>query len=690
MNPLLPEIALDTKSLQNIDNALSLEWLVTNGLGGYASSTVLGVNTRKYHGLLVAAFNPPVNRHVLLNKLDEEIQIENKTYKLGINEFRDTFYPKPHGLLQEFALNPFPTFKYNARDVTLQKTIFMPTGKNAVITNYAIRNVGENEATVRIFPLVNFRHFYHTTHKNQLTWSFNQKPWEQGTVLQFNPQKHVLLLSANKGKYRADQGVWIENMYFRVDAARGEECFDDCLSTGHFELQINPKRQEQFSIVAVSDNTIEGAQNALTELRKIDSYLQELKRREDLLRTFQKRYADVNMEDWLKWLVLATDSFVVNRASTHSKSVIAGYHWFEDWGRDALISLSGLTLVTGRFDDSREILSTFKHYCNEGIVPNRFPDHESDKPQYNTADASLWFFNAVLQYVKYTGDFDFVENELWSTLQSIINYHVKGTLHNIHMDNDGLIVHDPQLTWMDATINNVPVTPRAGKAVEIQALWYNALKTMQQLAKRFNQKNFEEKYTQMAEKAGKSFVEKFWNPEKNCLFDVIADGQKDLSLRPNQIFAVSLDFSMLDQAKSEAVVEAVQTKLWCTHGLRTLSTDDARYVGKYAGDWTQRNQAYHNGTVWPWLLGPFVTAFLKTKRHETKWREFAFQKFLLPFFQKTIHQAGLGTVSEIFDGDEPHLPRGCIAQAWSVAEPLRAFIEDILLNRPPFEGKVDL
>jgi len=686
----LPKMCLDAKTLQNIGHALSLEWLVTNGLGGYASSTVLGVNTRKYHGLLVAALNPPANRHVLLSKLDEEIQIGNETYKLGINEFQDTFYPKPHNLLHEFSLNPLPRFKYQVREVVLQKTVHMPTGKNAVVVVYDVRNAGEKDAIVRIFPLVNFRHFYYTTDKNHLTWNLNQEPLDHATVLRFNPPTHVLYLSANKGKYQPNQGIWIEKMYFRVDNSRREDCFDDCFLPGNFELQINPGKREQFFIFAVAEETLEKARNLLAGLSKDDLYVQELKRREELLKAFQKRYADVDMESWLKWLVLATDSFVVSRVSTHRKTVVAGYHWFEDWGRDALISITGLALVTGRFNDAKKILSTFKQYCSEGIIPNRFPDREGSKPEYNTVDASLWYINAVLQYVKYTGDFDFIKKELWSTLQSIIDNYVKGTENNIRMDEDCLIIHGPQLTWMDATINNIPVTPRAGKAVEIQALWYNALKTIQQLAKHFNQKNLEEKSARLAEKTKKSFVEKFWNPEKNSLFDVVADGQEDASLRPNQILAVSLDFSMLDEEKSAAVVSVVQNNLWNEYSLRTLSADGSRYIGKYVGDWAQRNQAYHNGTAWPWLLGPFTTAFLKVKKHETKWREFAFQKFLNSFFKKAIFQAGLGTVSEIFDGDEPHLPRGCIAQAWSVAEPLRAFIEDILFRRPRFEGKFDL
>jgi len=407
-----------------------------------------------------------------------------------------------------------------------------------------------------------------------------------------------------------------------------------------------------------------------------------------LLASFHERYVDLEIKDWLKWLILATDSFLVNRESTRKKTVIAGYHWFEDWGRDSLISLPGLTLVTGRFEDAREILLTFKRYCHNGIIPNRFPDRAGDAPIYNTVDATLWFFNAILQYIKYTGDFDFVQEKLWDMLKSVIEDHIRGTVYGIHLEDDGLIAHGSQLTWMDATANDQFVTPRDGKAVEIQALWYNALKTMELLAKRLDQKEEQEKYSSLAEKAANSFTEKFWNSEKGFLFDVVRGEQDDSSLRPNQVIAAALDFSMLDRGRREVIIEKVWKKLWGTYGLKTISDDDSRYIGEYFGDWNRRGNAYHNGTVWAWLIGPFVTAFLKAKNHEEYWRNFAFKNFLQPFFREEIFKAGLGTVSEIFDGNQPHSPRGCIAQAWSVAEPLRALVEDVALKRPPYEREV--
>jgi len=377
---------------------------------------------------------------------------------------------------------------------------------------------------------------------------------------------------------------------------------------------------------------------------------------------------------------------VVSRASTKGKSVIAGYHWFEDWGRDTLISLPGLTLINGRFEDAKEILLTFAQNCDRGVIPNHFPERAGDKPAYNTVDASLWYVNAVWQYLKYTGDLGFVRDRLWETLQSIIDNYAEGTLNNIHMTDDYLIAHGSRLTWMDALIGSTAATPREGKAVEIQALWYNALRIMQHLAEKLNT-NLEDKYATMADGAKDNFLREFWNPAKQCLFDVIAEGQKDPALRPNQVLAASLNFPIVDEAKSFLILNAVQSKLWCVYGLRTLSPDEPNYAGRYRGDWAERNRAYHNGTVWPWLLGPFVTAFIKT-RPEPETRRIALEKFLVPFFKKTIFDAGLGTVSEVYDGDQPHSPNGCIAQAWSVAEPLRALVEDALFKRPPFEGHI--
>jgi len=689
----LPKIQKGRSTLSNFDKAIKMEWLVTNGLGGYASSTILGINTRKYHGLLVAAFNPPLDRWVVLTKLDEEIHIGKESYLTGLNEFRHGIQPEDCQFLTEFSLEPFPTYKYDVHDVEFQKTIFMPHEKNTTIVLYDIFNPREEMVSVRVLPLVNSRHFHVVTEKDSLNWKFFQKPFECEVTIQPSVPLSALILFSSDGKYFAGKREWVKEMYFRVDNSRGESYLDDNFQPGWFELDVSPMGRKRFYVLATAGKSEEEARHVFSSIpRGIEHinalYSQELKRRKSLLEKFQEQYADLEMEDWLKWLILATDSFVVKRESTKTKSVIAGYHWFEDWGRDSLISLPGLTLVLGRFEEAKEILLMFKRYCYKGIVPNRFPDRAGDKPVYNTVDATLWYFNAVLQYLKYTGDFDFVHEELWAVLQSMIEHHIQGTLYNIHMEEDGLIGHGPQLTWMDAIVNDQFVTPREGKAVEIQALWYNALKTMQLLAARFDQKTEAETYSAMAEKARKSFTKEFWNGQSGCLFDVINDSEQDSSLRPNQMIAVALDFPMLDRAKEEKVVETVWRKLWGTYGLKTLPDDDPRYIGKYLGGWAHRNSAYHNGIVWAWLLGPFTTAFLKVKGYETQWRNFAFKNFLQPLFHEEVFRAGLGTVSEIFDGDSPHESRGCIAQAWSVAEPLRAFVEDVMLKRPPYERQV--
>lgn len=689
----LPKIQLGPSVLSDFCRAIQMEWIVANGLGGYASSTVLGINTQKYHGLLVAAFNPPVDRRVLLSKLDEEVRIENEMYPTGANEFKYGIQPKGYVFLSNFLLDPFPTYRYAIQDFQLQKTIFMPYGKNATIIIYEVFNHHKNKVSIRISPVVNSRHFHAVTDKDKLNWNFKQKSFKQSVVIQPSILSSTLIILSTDGQYLVGRGEWVEEMFFRVDNSRGESCLDDGYQPGCFALNVAPQESKRVFVLVTAGRSENEAQKILSSIPKkpkdLDAmYNREVRRLKKLLARFKKQYINIKIEEWLKWLVLAADCFIVNRESTKAKSVIAGYHWFEDWGRDSLISLPGLTLVTGRFEDAKKLLLTFKHYCCKGILPNRFPDHSGDKPTYNTVDATLWYFNAVLQYLKYTGDFRFIQKEIWNTLKSIVEHHIQGTIYGIHIEDDGFITHGPQLTWMDAVVNQRPVTPREGKTVEVQALWYNTLKIMELLSTRFKQKKEAERYSTMAEKVKKSFEEVFWNPKRDYLFDVVYNEQKDPSLRPNQVIAVALDFTMLDKAKEEAVVETVWRKLWGDYGLKTLPEDDPRYIGRYLGDRVYRDKAYHSGTVWAWLLGPFTTAFLKVKGYEERWRAFAFKNFLQPLLKEEIIRAGLGTISEIFDGDPPHEPRGCISQAWSVAEPLRAYVEDVLLKRPPCEQKV--
>lgn len=686
----LPRIYVGPDSLSCFGKAISSEWIVTNGLGGYGSSTALNINTRKYHGLLVAALNPPVERHVLLTKVDEEAQINGTNYPFCSNEFRDVIYPDGYKRLVSFCLDPMPTFHYAVLGLHLEKKVFMPHLRNAVIIRYEVLNTLDDSVVININPLVNSRHFFETTDKNTRCLEFIRKPVSNGVLLEIRPDQNYLVLSSTDGHYSPSKGTWVERIYLRVDESRGENCIDDNYQPGSFSIDVTPKEGKDFCVVATGGTTEEEAVNLhstiVSDAKEICA--DELSRRDRLIREFYGRNAEAKEEDWLDCLILSADSFIVKRRSTSKKSAIAGYHWFEDWGRDSLISIPGLTLVTGRFRDAKEILLTFKEYCQNGLIPNRFPDRKGDEPVYDSVDATLWFFNAVLQYVKYTGDFDFVRRQLWKTLQDIVEQHIGGTRFGIHLDSDGLLSHGPRLTWIDASIEGKPITPREGKAVEVQALWYNALRLMELLASEFDEASDVQKYHLLAEKARRSFNEQFWQSDGSYLFDSINRNECDPSMRPNQIIAVSLDFSMLDEFKSGRVVEAVWKNLWGTYGLKSLSDDDPRYIGKYIGGFSHRDAAYHNGTVWAWLLGPFVTAFLKIKNHDEYWRRFAFENFLQPLFLEETYRAGLGTLSEIFEGDAPHLARGCISQAWSVAEPLRAFVEDVLLKRPSYERKV--
>jgi predicted glycogen debranching enzyme len=687
----LPSIALNREKLSRFEEAIKQEWIITNGLGGYASSTVLGINTRKYHGVLVAAFHPPGDRRVCLAKMDEEISVGNNIYPLYANEFENGIFPKGHLFLKEFSVSPFPKYVYAVHDVEIQKIIFMPHERNAVLTFYKGLNKSVLDVKIRVFPLINSRHMHSVTDRWKTFGTITQKQEDKEVEICFSNPKSVLRMKTTSGHYHAAE-KWIEKIFYREEAMRGETCSEDCFQPGYVEVEVKAGANESFAIIFVaSENeadarrSLYGAPSSVYDVETL--YEKEIRCRENFLTKFYEEHATIHEKDWLSWILLATDMFIVKGESDLDKAVIAGYHWFETWGRDTFISLPGLMLVTGRFEDARKTFLTFLKHCKDGLIPNFLPEN-SREPAYNTVDATLWFVNAILQYLKYTNDFKFVQEHLWDALKLIMENHVKGTLFGIHLDADGLLSHNPQLTWMDTVVDGQPVTPRGGKAVEVQALWYNTLRIMEILAKKFKEKSEAEKYAQIAEKAKESFVEKFWNAKKNYLFDFIGENGKDVSLRPNQIIAVALDFTMLDKTKSERIVDVVQRELLTPYGLRTLSRNDPEYVGVYAGDRKSRDKAYHNGTVWPWLLGPFTKAYLKTKGYADYRREYALKNFLLPLFTEQIFRAGLGTISEIFDGDPPHMPRGCIAQAWSVAEPFRAYIEDVMQIRPKYEREI--
>jgi predicted glycogen debranching enzyme len=682
----LPTITINRKAFGHFDEAIRSEWLVTNGLGGYASSTVLGVNTRKYHGLLVAALHPPGDRTVCLAKLDEEVLMGSNSYPLATNEFRDKIFPQGHVYLKEFALEPFPRYVYKVQDIEVRKMVFMPKEKNIVAVKYQVLNHGRAEATIRVYPLLTCRHFHSVINRRQDPLNFSQKQTDETVEFTFNNPRAAVAVRSTMSEFK-DNATWIESLYYCEEASRGESSTDDCYQPGYFEVLVPHKRDRDFSVVAAASESSQECREILDAfggaIYDVNGQLaSEIEERENLLTKFYCTHNQAPTSDWLNWVLLAADTFVVKGAGDR-KSVMAGYFWFETWGRDTFISLPGLLLATGRFEDARRILLDFMRHSRQGLIPNFIQDR-SGEPAYNTVDATLWYVNAVLQYLKYTGDFKFVQQKLWKNLKAIVESHQKGTAFGIRLDSDGLLAHGPRLTWMDAEVDGEGVTPRAGKAVEIQALWYNALKTMQLLANKFDEVRLAERYTVMAVEAQESFNAKFWNGESDCLFDVVSDSGVDASLRSNQVITVALDFTMLDKKRTECVLNVVQHELVTPYGLRTLARVDSRYKGMYVGDRRSRDQAYHNGTVWAWLLGPYVTACRKAQVSS----DYELKHRLMSLFTQQTVQAGLGTISEVFDGDPPHEPRGCIAQAWSVAEPLRAYLEDVVWMRPKYEKEV--
>lgn len=679
----LPSIRLADEDLAHFDDAILKEWIITNGLGGYAASTVLGLNTRKYHGLLVAALHPPGNRTVCLAKLDEDIQMGDTVQQLGVNEFQDTIYPRGYMFLKQFSLSPFPTYTYVAQGIKVEKTIFMPKEKNVVVVIYSAINNSGSDAEFRIYPLLTCRHFHSVINKRTTALSFSQQLGSNEFTILFDMPKAAVAARATMGKFVA-RPTWIHELYYREETNRGESNIDDCYQPGYFTLEIMNGVRAEFAIVTAASEDKHECTAMLDTIGKSVSHVKaqfemEISRRERLLANFYSQHCQAAASDWLNWLLLAADAFVV-KGSCGRTWILAGYFWFETWGRDTFISMPGLLLVLSKFEEARSILLNFMAYSKHGLIPNYIADR-SGEAFYNTVDATLWYVHSVLQFLKYTGDFNFVRKHLWNGLKKILDYHEHGTDFGIHLDRDGLLAHGPRLTWMDAEIDGEAVTPRAGKAVEIQALWYNALRVMQLLSKRFEEQDLAEKYSQMAHAAKKSFNEKFWNIKNDCLFDVISESGAHSSLRPNQIIAVALDFVMLEADRCRRVVDAVRRELLTPFGLRTIARNDPKYMGRYVGDRKNRDQAYHNGTVWPWLLGPYITAACKAKSYSAS----ELQALLMPLFNQQINQAGLGTLSEIFDGDPPHTPRGCIAQAWSVAEPLRALMEDALQIRPKYE-----
>jgi predicted glycogen debranching enzyme len=639
------------------------EWLVTNGIGGFASETVSGNLTRRYHGLLIAALNPPVARTQLVAKVEETATYDGTTYELATNRWASgAIEPRGYVHLQSFRLEgTVPVWQFTLGDALLEKRIWMQHGENTTYVQFSLIR-GTQNLDLHVKVLVNYRDYHSTTQSGN--WQMSVETVPEGIQVTAFPGASPFRLLSAEGNWEAHH-EWHRDCFLPQEKYRGLDDHEDHLHAASFTSALSPGQSITLALTNESRASLNGA-TALSQQRERESGLLEAWRQ-------RNPQAGAGAPAWIRQLVLAADQFVVKRGlpdDADGRSVIAGYPWFGDWGRDTMIALSGLTLATGRPEIARTILLSFARYVDRGMLPNNFPD-AGGRPDYNTVDAAFWYFEAARQYYEVTKDKQTLTT-LFPVLLQIIDAHLKGTRYNIHVDEaDGLLYAGEagvQLTWMDAKVGDWVVTPRIGKPIEVNALWYNALETMVDLARALGKPT--EPFAKMSEAVKANFA-KFWNASGEYCYDVIdAPGiDSDPALRPNQIFAVSLPKSPLTPEQQKSIVDVCGRRLLTAHGLRSLDPHDPAYRGRYGGGTVQRDGAYHQGTVWGWLLGPFALAHLRVygDRHLAL-------SFLEPLGRQ-IHSHGIGTLSEIFDGDAPFTPRGCIAQAWTVAETLRAWQE---------------
>lgn len=629
------------------------EWLETNGLGGWAGSTLSGCNTRRYHGILVAATKPPTERAVLVNKLDEIIVLNNEWFQLGTNKYKDTLAPQGYVHIAEFKKEFFPEFTFEVNGVVIRKTVVMIHEENTTIIIYNVLQA-PSTFTFKLLPLISGRG-YHSLHAANDVFD-PSCTFENGIFkTQPYPALPEIFISIPNATLREDPN-WFYQFDYVVERYRGMECEEDLFNHGTFSLSLNAG--DSFGVILSTTDP--------TDRNPFDLFEQERVRRSSLLN-------GRNVNSTIEQLILSANQFIVQRSES-LKTVIAGYHWFTDWGRDTMIALPGLCLTTGRFDDAKKILKAFAESVQNGMLPNRFKDG-NEAPEYNNVDGTLWFFVAVYRYLQTTQDRNFVLNEILPILKDIVDHHFKGTLYNIKADTDGLLYAGEvgqQLTWMDAKVGDWVVTPRMGKPVEIQALWYNTLKIFAYLLETNSQSQDAASMEEAAQKTKDTFLARFWNQDGNYLYDLIDENdQPNASIRPNQLFAISLPFPLLDGEKAQGVFNCVEEYLYTPVGLRTLSPDDHNYYGSYQGDWKRRDASYHQGGVWSWLLGPYVDVMMRVGGDHAH----RLSQKVIYNFAYHLEESCIGSVSEIFDGDAPHYPRGCVAQAWGVSEVLRVIEE---------------
>lgn len=643
--------------LKQYDFASNLEWLETNGLGGYSSGTVAGSNTRRYHGVLVAATRPPVGRIVVLSKLEETIVTKEKRFELSANQYPGAIYPQGFQYLKSFERNIFPEFIYEAGGVELKKTIAGIHGQNTVVILYEVVRA-KAKFTLHLTPFASCKDYHSEARANDSI--YKNYLFDEGVFQTMNYEACPEIFISVPGSSFVDAKSWYYNYEHAVEQYRGLDYTEDLFTHGHFEVEL--KEGDKLGVIVSIDDP--RGRNAVELVEK------EKLRRDALSKPFA-------YNDGLRRLSLAADQFIVRRGDLNT--IIAGYPWFADWGRDTMISLPGLCIATNRHEDLKNILKAFANSESEGMLPNRFPDH-GETPEYNTIDATLWFFVAAYKFYQASKDKSFI-TELIPVLTNIIEWHYKGIRYNIRVDaTDGLLSGGQdkvQLTWMDAKVGDWVVTPRRGKAVEINALWYNALNILSYFCTECSDETNSKKWKEKADQVNESFNDKFWNELRGCLYDYIDGEDKNSDLRPNQVFAISLPFPLLTKQRATKVLKVVTDQLYTPKGLRSLERSHPDYKYQYGGNIHSRDGAYHQGTVWSYLIGPYVDAVIfvrgeKGRRDAAK---------IIEDLLETLDERCIGSISEIFDAEEPYTARGCFAQAWSVAEVLRVAVDYKLFIR---------
>ena len=663
----------------SLNEGLKKEWIITNGIGGYSSSTILGANTRKYHGLLIAPLTPPARRFLILSKLDESLKINDKEYTLYTNVCKN-FISTGYKNLEYFEKDYMPVFSYQIENTSIKKIICMEYGKNTVCVYYKIKN-GEYNSKLTIAPVINFRDFHCMNTNHCFDIKQEVKNNKVKAIVDDNITTPIYFV-ASEGKYTKYDGNDFKNMFYIEEEKRGFYPEENHNVPGIFEIELLPNEEKEISFVCSLEENIE-------QINVKEIISNEIIRLNELF--YNTLLIDAEkpneQDEMLKSFIQATDNFIVYRPSFGLHTIIAGYPWFLDWGRDSLISFEGLLLVTKRFEIAKEVLTTFVRDIKYGLIPNGYSGFDN-RPLYNSADASLLLFEQVKKFLDYTSDIKFVKEEIYEYLEQIIDAYENGIDldgNNIYLDEDNLIVSgtpETQNTWMDAKYLNFPITPRNGKAVEINAMWYNALKIMEELSKTVGKRKSSEKYSKLAEKCKESFEKAFYNKKRKCLYDVIGDSK----IRPNQLFALSLCYPVIEP-NSEIAKEIISTcnkKLLNKYGLKTLAKGEKGYIEVYEGDGFKRDSSYHQGITWPWLLGLYynslknIIKFEKNKTEKKKYKE-ELDKFIetteKTFIKEIEDGATVGSICEIYDSKTPQTAKGAIAQAWSVAEILRIILK---------------